>query len=222
MPMRRKALILSAAALFAGLGVSLFFYLRTLRDRRVEQEGATVVEAVRQVARLTTVEMNVSSFQLRRDSKNLLGFIPIKCEKTVAIIYRGKVAAGFDLEERDALAVSVIRSPAGRKVVVELPPPQLLYTDAPPPHVVVADGSVCNQFEPEDYEKLHADARAAAQAEALQKGILAKAEQHARDLVQAVAGSLGYEVEVKTRTRPRTLIRAFSESVSAGGGSLHP
>jgi hypothetical protein len=221
--MRRKALILSASlALFAGLGVSLFFYLRTLRDRRVEQEGATVVEAVRQVARLTTVEMNVSSFQLRRDSKNLLGFIPIRCEKTVAIIYRGKVAAGFDLEERDALAVSVVRSPAGRKVVVELPPPQLLYTDAPPPHVVVADGSVCNQFEPEDYEKLHADARAAAQAEALQKGILAKAEQHAHDLVQAVAGSLGYEVEVRTRSRPRTLLRAFSESVSAGGGALHP
>jgi hypothetical protein len=199
--MRRKALVSSALlAVSAGIAFSLFFYVRQLRDRRVEQDGRTVVEAVRQVARLTTVEMDVSSFQLRRDSKNLLGFIPIKCEKTVAIIFRGKVAAGFDLQARDALTVNVVTSPAGRKLLVELPAAQLLYTDAPPPHVVVADGSVCNQFEPSDYEKLNAEARAAAQAEALQKGILAQAEHHARELVEAIGSSLGYTVEVRTRT----------------------
>ena len=211
--MSRKALISTLAlALVAGLGVSSFFYLRELRARRVEREGYTVVEAVRQVARLTTVEMNVSSFQLRRDSRNLLGFIPIKCEKTVALIFRGKVAAGFDLEDRDALTINVVNAPTGRKVVVELPPPQLLYTDAPPPHVVVADGSVCNQWDPSDYEKLTAEARSAAQAEALQKGILAKAEQHARDLVQAVAGSLGFAVEVRTRvpTTAQDLVNSLS------------
>jgi hypothetical protein len=211
--MSRKTLISSLSfALLATLGVSSFFYVRDLRARRVEREGHTVVEAVRQVARLTTVEMEVSSFQLRRDSRNLLGFIPIKCERTVAIIFRGKVAAGFDLEDKAALTIEVVNAPAGRKVMVELPQPQLLYTDAPPPHVVVADGSVCNQWDPSDYEKLTAEARSAAQAEALQKGILAKAEQHARELVQAVAGSLGFAVEV--RTRPATPARDLVDSLS--------
>ena len=143
--------------------------------------------------------MNVSSFQLRRDSKNLLGFIPIKCEKTVAILYRGRVAAGFDLKDPAAVSVTVTNAPDGRKVLVELPAPQLLYTDAPPPHVVVADGSICNQWGPADYEKLHAEARTAAETEALQKGILGRAEQHARELVQAIGGSLGYATEVRTR-----------------------
>ena len=189
------------------VGVSCFFLLRGLEDRRAERDGHTVVEAVRKVARLTTVEMDVSSFQLRRDSKNLLGFIPIKCEKTVAILYRGRVAAGFDLQERDALSVNLTTTPAGRKLLVELPAAQLLYTDAPPPHVVVADGSVCNQFEPSDYERLQIEARTAAQAEALQKGILGQAERHARELIEAIGGSLGYAVEVRTRTPALSFIR---------------
>ena len=199
--MGKRALVVVSVltALSVSAAVSLFFLLRDRNARRAEQDGRTVVEAVRKVTRLTTVEMDVSSFQLRRDSKDLLGFIPIKCEKTVAIIYRGKVAAGFDLQERDAVGVTIVTTPKGRKLTVDLPAPQLLYVDAPPPHVVVADGSVCNQFEPSDYEKLHAEARTAAQAEALQKGILTQAEQHARELIETVAGSLGYSTEVRVR-----------------------
>jgi hypothetical protein len=64
--------------------------------------------------------------------------------------------------------------------------------------VIIADGSFCNRFEPEDYDKLHAAARAAMEAEALREGILAQAEQNARELLTAVGIALGYQVEIAT------------------------
>jgi hypothetical protein len=200
MPKPRTVLLSVAVGLIAlaiaGGALVTYVVWQKLEGRRVEQDSRTVVDAVRKVARLTTIEMNVSSFQSRRDSKNLLGFIPIRCEKMVAVSYRGRVAAGFDLQEGRALTVTTSVSPGGRRLRVELPPARLLYTDAPAPEVIIADGSFCNRFEPEDYDKLHADARAAMEAEALQKGILAQAEQHARELLTAVATALGYQVEI--------------------------
>ena len=202
MPKPRSVLLSVAigltALVVAGAGLVTYVVWHKLEGRRAEQDSQTVVDAVRKVARLTTIEMNVSSFQSRRDSKNLLGFIPIRCEKTVAVMYRGRVAAGFDLEDSRALTVTTSVTPRGRRLRVSLPSPRLLYTDAPAPEVVVADGSFCNSFEPADYDILHADARAAMEAEALRKGILAQAEEHARELLTAVGTALGYQVEITT------------------------
>jgi hypothetical protein len=193
----RKAALVGALLGVAVIAVG-WLALRRLEGQRIERESHTVVEAVKKVARLTTVEANVSSWQLRREARNLFGIIPIKCEKTIAIFFRGKVAAGFDFDPPGSLDVSVSTSPAGRKVVIRMPRPKILYTDAPAPELVVADGSLCNRIEPSDYQKLHNEARAAVEREALNQGILQKAELHARELVQAVTRPLGYEAEIQT------------------------
>ena len=167
--------------------------MRRLEARQIARESHTVVEAIRKVARLSTVEMNVSSFQLKKDAKNLLGFIPIRCEKTVAIFYKGRVAAGFDFQEPGGVKLTTV--PGTRRLLVELPPARLLYTDAPPPEVVVADGSLCNRLEASDYQTLTAEARGALEREALNAGILRQAEAHARELVR--------RWPVRSASRPR-------------------
>jgi hypothetical protein len=191
------------AAVAAGVVVIGVVALRRLEARQIARESHTVVEAIRKVARLSTVEMNVSSFQLKKDAKNLLGFIPIRCEKTVAIFYKGRVAAGFDFQEAGGMNLTTV--PGTRRLLVELPPARLLYTDAPPPEVVVADGSLCNRLEAADYQTLTAEARGALEREALNAGILRQAEAHARELVQAVTGPLGFQAEVRLRPRPPSL-----------------
>ncbi len=194
--MRRVALVAGLLAALIAMGGLIVW--RRLEGRRVERESHSVVEAVRKVARLATVEANVSSWQLRREAKNLFGIFPIKCEKTIAIFYRGKVAAGFDFDPPGSLNVTFSASPADRRIFIRLPPPRILYTDAPAPELVVADGSICNRLEPEDYRRLHNEARAAVEREALKQGILRQAETHARELVQAVARPFGYEAEIQT------------------------
>ncbi len=191
--MRKAALVgaLIGAAVIAG-GV---LALRRLEGQRIERESHTVVEAIQKVARLTTVEANVSSWQMRKEARNLFGVLPIKCEKTIAIFFRGKVAAGYDFDRPGSLDVAFSTSPSERKVVVRFPPPRILYVDAPAPELVVADGSVCNRIEPGDYQKLHQEARAAVEREALNQGVLEKADAHARELIRAVTRPFGYEAE---------------------------
>jgi hypothetical protein len=154
-----------------------------------------VVEALQRVARLSTVEMTVSDWRLRRDEKSLFGFLPWPCRKTVAVFYRGKVAAGFDLTSAGAgLAVTVEHGT--RRVAVRLPPARLLYVDIPPPEMVVADGSICNEVTADDYARLSTEARQAIEHQATSAGVLARAETHARELFTEVARPLGYQVDM--------------------------
>jgi hypothetical protein len=201
----RKA-VLVGALLGAAVIVVGLLALRRLEDRRVEAESHSVVEAVRKVARLTTVEANVSSWQLRREARNLFGILPIRCEKTIAIFFRGKVAAGFDFDQPGSLDIAFSATPTqggmARRVRVRMPKPRILYTDAPAPELVVADGSLCNRLEPGDYQKLHNEARAAVEREALKQGVLQKAEAHARELVGAVTRPFGYEAEIQIADPP--------------------
>jgi hypothetical protein len=81
-------------------------------------------------------------------------------------------------------------------VDVRLPPPRLLYTDVPAPELVVADGSLCNRVGPDDYRRMHAEVRAAIEREAIERGVLTRAEEHARALVDAVVRPLGFDAHV--------------------------
>jgi hypothetical protein len=194
---KRVVLVVGVAAVAAFV---TFFWWRTSRQRAIVTESHTVTEAVRRVTTLATVEMNLSNWQLRSDEKELFGFIPVYCRKTVAVFYRGKVAAGFDLTAVDAAAVTVT-SPR-KHLEVRLPAPKLLYTDVPAPEVVVADGSLCNKVTPQDYNRLYGEARTAIQKQALSEGILAKAEANARALVSEVVRPLGYDVDVRIGAPP--------------------
>jgi hypothetical protein len=145
------------------------------------------------VLHVATIEMQISDYQLRRDSKDLWGFVPIPCQKTVAAFYRGKVAAGFKLSERDwSLAVQV--DSAHKRVRVKLPPPQILYSEVGPPELVVMDGSICNAIEPSDYQRLHADVTRAVNQAAIGRGILVRAQESARQLLSEMLTPLGYEL----------------------------
>lgn len=192
--MIKRAAIVAAIAVAAVVGVALW-----QNKRDTEHHSRTLAESVRRVTKLATVEMNLSNWQLRSDSKPLLGFLPFDCEKTVAVFYRGKVAAGFDIAATPA-AVHIAFDHSLKKVSVALPAPTILYIDVPAPELLIADGSLCNSLSPADYTRLHTDARNAVEAEALRAGVLGRAEAHARDLLAEVARPLGYVVELKVGT----------------------
>jgi hypothetical protein len=204
----RRAAIWAAAGLVLLAAVAALVYQR-YRYRNRQVAGATAIEAVRRVTKLSTVEMQLSNWHLRRDAKELLGFIPIKCEKTVAVFYRGTVAAGFDLTASDALTVRVDSDRSPPTVQVHLPAARILYTDVPAPELVVADGSICNRVGPDDYSRMHAEVRSQIEREAIAGGVLTRAEKHARELVEAVVRPLGFEanVTVGPETTPEVVRR---------------
>jgi hypothetical protein len=189
------------AVLALGAATGGLFLWQKARERAAHRESQTAVEALHRVARLSTVEMTVSDWRLQRDEKALFGFLPWPCRKTVAVFYRGRVAAGFDLTGAgQGLAVSIEAST--RHLAVRLPAARLLYIDIPPPELVVADGSVCNQVTADDYARLATEARQAIERQALGAGVLARAETHARELFTEVVRPLGYQVDVTFGAAP--------------------
>ncbi len=195
LPMRK-----AFAAAFLVLLLAAAATVWTLRQNAQEQsykQSATVVEAVKRVMKLSTVEMTISDWRLRKDSKQLWGFIPIACEKTVAVFFRGTVSAGFDLGDAQATSIDIKTDAATRRVRVSLPPARLLYTDVPAPELVVTDGSLCNPVSGQDYARLHEDARKAVQEMALSQGILQKAEAQAKAILSEVVRPLGYELDLQ-------------------------
>lgn len=191
----RKAF--AAATLVLLLAVAAAMWSMRQNARQIHMQSATVVEAVKRVMKLSTVEMTISDWRLRKDSKQLWGFIPIACEKTVAVFFRGTVSAGFDLGGADAASVNIKTDPDARRVRISLPPPRLLYTDVPAPELVVTDGSLCNPINGQDYARLHEDARKAVQDMALSQGILHKAEAQAKAILGEVVRPLGFELELQ-------------------------
>jgi hypothetical protein len=195
------------AAIWTVVGLAVLGTIAAVAYRRYQRgqsatASATAIEAVRSVTKLAAVEMQLSNWHLRRDAKDLFGFIPIKCEKTVAVFYRGTVAAGFDLTAPGALTVTVGSQRGARTVNVHLPAARVLYTDVPAPELVVADGSICNRVEPDDYSRMHTDVRAAIERDAIAGGVLARAEKRARELVDAVVRPLGFEAVVTVGDAP--------------------
>lgn len=196
----RKALVVGAAlALVVAIAVVA---IGVLNRHQIERRSQTVVQAVRRVTQLATVQMTFANWQLRRDTKDLFGFIPIRCEKTVAIFYRGKIAAGFDLNAPGALDVQTKKTGTSSVVQVRLPAAAILWTDVPPPDLVVADGSICNRVGPDDYVRLHEDARAAVKRDAVNAGVLAQAEKNVRELITEIARPLGIEAQVSFASAP--------------------
>src|SRR5882757_8442911 len=159
---RTISAILALGAVTGGL-----FLWHRAHERAEQRESQTAVEALQRVARLSTVEMTVSDWRLKRDERALFGFLPWPCRKTVAVFYRGKVAAGFDLTGTAGQSLAISIEAGTRHLAVRLPSARLLYVDVPPPELVVADGSVCNQVTPDDYVRLAAEARQAIERQAL-------------------------------------------------------
>lgn len=186
-----------AGLLVAGGVAAMWMAAARWQKGRVDEQRHSIVQAIERVTKLATVEMTVSNWHLRRDEKPLFGFIPITCEKTVAVLYRGKVAAGFDLSGPDAMKLTLVDDRGGRRAQLQLPAARLLYVDVPAPELLVTDGSLCNRMEAGDYVRLHEDAREAVRADAMAAGVLIRAEEQARALVSEVLSPLGYRLEVQ-------------------------
>ena len=121
--MRRRLLLGLLAAAAAVLAVFAAGYLiGRWRTRREGVSSAPVVQAVRRIARLATVEMEIADVVRYEEVRTILVFdIP----KNATLRLRGKVTGGFDLGH----GFDVTADAARNRIVVRLPAPQILSVD---------------------------------------------------------------------------------------------
>ena len=187
--MRRRLIIGFLAAIAAVLAVfSTGYFLGRWRTRREAVSSAPVVQAVRRIARLATIEMEIADVVRYEEVKTFLVFdIP----KNATLRLRGKVMGGFDLQRGFDVEADATR----RLVVVRLPAPQVLAVDD---HLEWFDerSGWLNPITPSDRTRWTQWARGALARAAKDAGLLEKSSAQARDLFTEAASAFGWTADV--------------------------
>src|SRR5262245_52456367 len=182
------------AGLFAGILVAAALGIAFWLGRRAGSGGAVsaapIVVAVRQIAQLATVEIQVSDVVRYEEVKTFLVF---DFPKSATLRLRGRVLGGFDLSSPDFRT----DTDAARRVVrVHLPRPRLLAVDPRFEWFDEKSGWV-NPITPADRNRWMLWARGRLGRAAKDAGLEASAASHARDLLGATAHAMGWRAEVE-------------------------
>ncbi len=157
--MRRLLPTLTIALLSFFLGVAVLSWFDAYRaDRAVREEATILLERVRNVSKLVTVEGDVSEIFSSTSSRNVDLYLPLPTrfsfDKQALVEVRGTILVGYDLEQ---LELSV--DPDARTLTVSnLPEPEILAID----HELTyrnLEESWFNTFTARDYSQLNRRAK---------------------------------------------------------------
>ncbi len=163
--------------------------MMTGRSTRVDTSTPAVVEKIRQLSRLETVDYSIDKIvEGSRQNPYLPNFL---VGDKLMLVAHGDVIAGVDLSQLQAADVSV----DGSHVVVRLPQAQVLSTRLDNAHTRVYSRMTGVLVEADP--NLESEVRRAAEDQfteaALADGVLDKARQNARASVSALLRGLGFQ-----------------------------
>ena len=198
--MSRTLLTLLVVVLSFLLGMAaLTLYQDRREEQHVQEEATVLLERVRNVMKLVTVEGDVSELFSSTSSRNVTLYLPLPSQfsfdKKATVEVRGKVLVGYDLEQLD-LSID----PDRRVLTIRnLPEPEILAID----HELVyrnLDESWFNTFTAEDYSRLNRRAKERLREAALQSNLLAGAQVQGNTVIEGIeylTRSAGYELVVE-------------------------
>jgi hypothetical protein len=185
-PRSRRAMLVGSTALVAAVLVTGAIVARRAR-REAHVEELQILQGVRKVCKLATVEINLADYARKTVPKAV--DLPFTKEPEAYLFYSGLVSAGFDVCE-DSAGIEVDH--AAREVRVTLPPPRLLSIDILRFEIINEQSGFLNAIAPADRNHWYVEARAALEQGALAAGALDRASQHARELFAGFVERHGY------------------------------
>ena len=191
---RRSLLPWLLAAVLAALSGYLALRLATSVRETRRADAAPVVVAMRNIARLATVEAEISDVMRFEELKSFLVF---DFPKSATIRMRGKVVAGFDLT---APEFRVVAKPDRHALTVALPPPRILALD-PRLEWFDENSGFFNPITPQDRTRWMLWARGQLARSAKNSGIEERAVEHARELLAGAADAFGWKAQVESVAR---------------------
>jgi hypothetical protein len=184
----RRRLILGLLATLAAATLLLVVGFLAGRAASRGPGSASVVSAVQRIARLATVQMEISDVLRVEEVKTILVFdIP----KNATLRLRGRVLGGFDLDK----GLDVSADETRRIVRVRLPAPQILSVDDRLEWFDETSGFL-NPITPGDRTRWTAWARASLAKSAKDAGLFDAASRHAAGLFSDAAAAFGWTADV--------------------------
>jgi hypothetical protein len=144
-----------------------------------------VVEQLREVAKLVASEMTLRDVVIYEQTR-------LRSTKRTLLVVTGKVSAGINLN-----AAKVEIDSAARKIVITLPPAQIVGVDVTNVTTYDESAGLWNPFTSDDRDEIHRRIRVQLRDAAQRSGILEHADQAAAKALRDFLSRDGYTVEVK-------------------------
>lgn len=190
-----KNIIIAAGLLFMlGLGVWGTRYYYTWQEKIVQEESQVLLEKIKTVAKLVTVEGYFSEVY---DYKDYYSYDLSPFRKKALMRVKAKVSVGYDLER-----IEMESFPEQKLLLMKnLPEPQIISIDHEIDYYDITEGTF-NSFTESDYNKLNKKAKAFIEEKAKDSELLRSAETQGNqilDLVKFMAENAGWTVKFEKR-----------------------
>jgi hypothetical protein len=182
----------SIALIAAILGTGALVAQRTRRAARTEE--LQILQGVRRVCKLATVELSIADHARKTVPKTL--DLPFTREPVAYLFYAGIISAGFDVCDAPT-GIEVDHTE--RRVRISLPPPRILSIEILRFETINESAGFLNAIAPEDRNRWYAEARASLERGALAQGALERAQKHAVELFEAFVAPHGYTLSIDNR-----------------------
>lgn len=184
-------LIISLLAVFAtGIFITRWYFQRT--QAQVQESGTVLLERIKQVAKLVTVEGYFSEIY---DYKDYYGYDLSIFRKKALVRVKAKVSVGYDLEKMKLTALPETKTIR----ITGIPPAEILSIDHNIDYYDVQEGFF-NEFSTEDYNKLNTNAKDFIRKKALESDLLKTATTQRNTLFETMrfmAESAGWTLEME-------------------------
>ncbi|RME95015.1 MAG: DUF4230 domain-containing protein [Bacteroidetes bacterium] len=211
--MKRIFLGIFIALALLGLGAWLSWRWQDADEPAKEVEATVLLERVREVCQLVTVEAQLSEVYNETNLREVTLYLPIPTQwqfsKRAMLEVQAKVLVGYDMEQ---LSIT-IDSAAKLITLSNLPEPTILAIDHELKYRDL-DESFFNSFTPEDYTQLNANAKAVIREKAVAAGLLEDARQRGNAMLNAIefmAANMGWRVAYRQADGTLRLPEPFKE-----------
>ncbi len=190
-PIKNTLLLFALLATFAG-GILLTRWYFKRMEVQVTENGVVLLERIKQVAKLVTVEGYFSEIY---DYQDYYGYDLSFFRKKALIRVKAKVSVGYDLEK-----MKITSLPETKTIRLSgIPPAEILSIEHDLDYYDLQEG-VFNSFSPADYNKLNANAKEFIRKKALESDLIKSAASQRNSLLESMkfmAESMGWTLEVE-------------------------
>jgi len=189
LPRSRRAMTIGTITLITLIMITGVIIGRRTR-REVRSEEAQILQGIRKVCKLSTVELSLADYAKKTVPKTV--DLPFTKEASAYLFYSGVVSAGFDVCDGPS---QIDVNHAKREVRVRLPPPRILSVDVLRFETINEESGFLNAISPADRNRWFLEARASLEKAANGAGALERAQAHARDLFASFVEPRAYTLQ---------------------------
>lgn len=189
------------------VGIIFYFYRAVFVKNKTEEQSVVLLEKIRNVSKLITVESDFSEIMHYADAKNIL-LNMLSSHKKAIVLANSKVMIGFDMKQ-----MRIDPNPQKKMLTITyFPKPEVLSIETDVEYYDVSNG-LFNKFEAADLTQLNKKVRENIEKKIPESGVLQTAQGKALEtirMIEQIVDTFGWRLTYKDLQIPEKSIKKIS------------